>query len=203
MIWGKKDNNRKQDSTPPDESTYIVCPVCTLEIEVHTSARPVSVYCHRCILKLTVSGERSEGTGEEVVKATSPLRNSVFYECPLCSSAIPVLKKERPLRVKCNGCKTEFNLKQKFLHHPPEEENDAIVVEPLAEDEESGGDDILSYDEIMEDLLAAQDRIYRLREDLKEKTQALVVAEKRIEELQMEIEFQKEKYGHEKDGGSE
>jgi Zn finger protein HypA/HybF involved in hydrogenase expression len=55
------------------------------------------------------------------------LKESMYYECPVCGGTIPVKSSERPLRVQCPSCTTEFNLKVKQKYQCPEC-SDTIIV---------------------------------------------------------------------------
>ena len=48
------------------------------------------------------------------------LKESMYYECPVCGGTIPVKTSKRPLRVECPSCTTEFNLKVKQKYQCPE-----------------------------------------------------------------------------------
>jgi len=48
------------------------------------------------------------------------LKESMYYECPVCGGTIPVRSSERPLRVQCPSCTTEYNLKVKQKYQCPE-----------------------------------------------------------------------------------
>ena len=48
------------------------------------------------------------------------LKESMYYECPVCGGTIPVRSSLRPLRVQCPSCTTDFNLKPKQKYQCPE-----------------------------------------------------------------------------------
>lgn len=55
------------------------------------------------------------------------LKESMYYECPVCGGTIPVKSSQRPLRVQCPSCTTEFNLKVKQTYQCPDC-NETITV---------------------------------------------------------------------------
>jgi len=56
------------------------------------------------------------------------LKESMYYECPVCGGTIPVKSSKRPLRVQCPSCVTEFNLKVKNKYQCPECDETILVT---------------------------------------------------------------------------
>lgn len=122
----------------------------------------------------------------------------VYYECPLCSWSIPVRSKERPLRVACGNCGTEFNLKLRSGEERPAD-LPPIEVEPLEERPEADGREPVPWPGSTGDLrIRAEELSRKLGEAVKtirELEGRLEGSEERNKELLMELEFLKDTNG--------